>query len=58
MQAYIAEDTTESMDRTTELLWHDALRHLPATNNEVLLPTNIMEIVGEHNVNKIKNLLS
>jgi hypothetical protein len=43
-----------STDKLTELLWQDALRHLESTNNEVLLPVNITEIIGQENVNKIK----
>lgn len=43
-----------SMDKLAELIWQDALRHLESTNNEVLLPVNITEIIGQENVNMIK----
>ncbi|RAL06396.1 HMG-box domain-containing protein [Aspergillus ibericus CBS 121593] len=49
--------TTESSDKLTELLWQDALRHLGSTNNEVLLPINIIDMIGQSNVNKIKSRL-
>ncbi|KAF9888442.1 hypothetical protein FE257_008720 [Aspergillus nanangensis] len=45
---------TESTDKLTELIWQDALRHLESTNNEVLLPVNITDMIGQSNVNKIK----
>ncbi|PYH89060.1 mating-type HMG-box protein MAT1-2 [Aspergillus ellipticus CBS 707.79] len=44
----------ESGDKLTELLWQDALNHLGSTNNEVLLPINVQDMIGQHNVNKIK----
>lgn len=47
----------ESTDKVTELLWQDALRHLESTNNEVLLPTNITDMIGQSNVDKIKSRL-
>lgn len=47
----------ESMDKITELLWQDALRHLESTNNEVLLPTNVIDQIGQSNVDKIKSRL-
>ncbi|KAL4860448.1 hypothetical protein BDV12DRAFT_205047 [Aspergillus spectabilis] len=50
--------TTQSTDNLTELLWQDALRHLRSTNNEVLLPKNVVDIIGQDNVNKIRNRLS
>ncbi|OOF98561.1 hypothetical protein ASPCADRAFT_1991 [Aspergillus carbonarius ITEM 5010] len=49
--------TTESSDKLTELLWQDALRHLGSTNNEVLLPINVIDMIGQSNVNKIKSRL-
>lgn len=49
--------TTESSDKLTELLWQDALRHLGSTNNEVLLPINVIDMIGQTNVNKIKTRL-
>ncbi|OJJ78305.1 hypothetical protein ASPBRDRAFT_167991 [Aspergillus brasiliensis CBS 101740] len=49
--------TTESSDKLTELLWQDALRHLGSTNNEVLLPINVIDMIGQANVNKIKSRL-
>ena len=47
----------DSADKLTELLWQDALRHLGSTNNEVLLPVNVTEMIGNDNVNKIKTRL-
>ncbi|KAL4799418.1 hypothetical protein BDV19DRAFT_355089 [Aspergillus venezuelensis] len=52
------KSTTQSADNLTELLWQDALRHLGSTNNEVLLPTNVVDIIGQDNVEKIKSRLS
>ncbi|KAL3472665.1 hypothetical protein BJX99DRAFT_272793 [Aspergillus californicus] len=49
--------TTQSADNLTELLWQDALRHLPSTNNEVLLPTNVVDMIGQSNVEKIQSRL-
>ncbi|PWY79413.1 mating-type HMG-box protein MAT1-2 [Aspergillus sclerotioniger CBS 115572] len=49
--------TTESSDKLTELLWQDALRHLGSTNNEVLLPINVIDMIGQSNVDKIKSRL-
>ncbi|KKK24882.1 hypothetical protein ARAM_000112 [Aspergillus rambellii] len=51
------KSVTTSTDNLTELLWQDALRHLGATNNEVLLPTNVMDLIGQDNVDKIKSRL-
>ncbi|RAH64040.1 HMG-box domain-containing protein [Aspergillus aculeatinus CBS 121060] len=48
----------ERTDNITELLWQDALRHLRNTNNEVLLPLNVVDIIGQRNVDKIKTRLS
>ena len=44
----------ESTDKLTELLWQDALGNLQSTNNEVLLPVNITDMIGQCNVDKIK----
>ncbi|KAL4885006.1 hypothetical protein BJY04DRAFT_181140 [Aspergillus karnatakaensis] len=52
------KSAAQSADNLTELLWQDALRHLESTNNEVLLPTNVVDIIGQDNVNKIKSRLS
>ncbi|KAL4805463.1 hypothetical protein BDV18DRAFT_140950 [Aspergillus unguis] len=52
------KSTAQSADNFTELLWQDALRHLSSTNNEVLLPTNVVDIIGQDNVDKIKSRLS
>ncbi|KAL4980557.1 hypothetical protein BDW66DRAFT_125508 [Aspergillus desertorum] len=52
------KSTTQSPDSLTELLWKDALRHLGSTNDEVLLPTNVVDIIGQNNVEKIKSRLS
>ncbi|KAL4922173.1 hypothetical protein BDW62DRAFT_197408 [Aspergillus aurantiobrunneus] len=52
------KSTTQPADNITELLWQDALRHLGSTNNEVLLPTNVVDIIGQDNVEKIKSRLS
>ncbi|KAI9928002.1 hypothetical protein ASPWEDRAFT_184745 [Aspergillus wentii DTO 134E9] len=51
------KSSSESSDKATELLWQDALRHLDATNNEVLLPTNVIDMIGQSNVDKIKSRL-
>jgi hypothetical protein len=48
------ESTSDSLDKVTELLWEDALRHLKSTNNEVLLPSNVTDIIGKENLDKIK----
>lgn len=48
------ESTSDSLDKVTELLWEDALRHLKSTNNEVLLPRNVTDIIGKENLDKIK----
>ncbi|PWY67507.1 mating-type HMG-box protein MAT1-2 [Aspergillus heteromorphus CBS 117.55] len=48
----------ESKDKLTELLWQDALSHLGSTNNEVLLPINVIDMISQNNVNKIKTRLS
>ncbi|KAF7594027.1 hypothetical protein BBP40_010305 [Aspergillus hancockii] len=48
------KSTVESTDKLTELLWQDALRHLESTNNEVLLPINVTDIIGQGNVDKIR----
>jgi hypothetical protein len=48
------QPTSASMDCVTELLWQDALHHLDATNNEILLPTNVIDMIGNINVDKIK----
>ena len=55
--AHAMEPTVESMSTVTELLWQDALRHLTSTNNEVLLPTNVRDMIGKENVEKIKSRL-
>lgn len=52
------KSTAQSSDNITEHLWQDALSHLESTNNEVLLPTNVVEIIGQENVDKIKSRLS
>lgn len=49
--------TAKSSDTVTELLWKDALCHLKHTNNEVLLPTNVRDMIGQDNVDKIKSRL-
>ncbi|KAL2814387.1 hypothetical protein BDW59DRAFT_167174 [Aspergillus cavernicola] len=51
------KSTTQSADNLTERLWQDALRHLGSTNNEVLLPTNVVEMIGQSNVDTIKSRL-
>lgn len=48
------KSAAESMDQVTELLWQDAMRHLGSTNNEILLPTNVIDLIGQANVDKIK----
>ncbi|KAF4237256.1 hypothetical protein CNMCM8980_007132 [Aspergillus fumigatiaffinis] len=51
------KSVAESTDTLTELLWQDALRHLESTNNEVLLPINVTDMIGQDNVDKIKTRL-
>lgn len=51
------KSAAESTDTITELLWQDALRHLKSTNNEVLLPINVTDMIGQGNVDKIKTRL-
>ncbi|KAB8068059.1 mating type protein MAT1-2-1 [Aspergillus leporis] len=48
------KSTAASTDKLTELLWQDALRHLESTNNEVLLPINVTDMIGQSNVDKIR----
>lgn len=45
--AHTMDSTAKSMDTVTELLWQDALQHLKATNNEMLLPTNVKDVIGQ-----------
>ncbi|KAL1963807.1 hypothetical protein VTN77DRAFT_7873 [Rasamsonia byssochlamydoides] len=45
---------SQSLNQATELLWQDALRHLRFTNNEILLPANIVDLIGHRNVEEIK----
>jgi hypothetical protein len=45
---------SQSLGQATELLWEDALHHLTFTNNEILLPPNIVELIGPRNVDEIK----
>nr|AZB52179.1 MAT1-2-1 [Aspergillus heterothallicus] len=47
----------EPTDSLTELMWQDALRHLESTNNEVLLPINVPDMIGQDNVDQIKTRL-
>lgn len=49
-----AKSARDSLDKVTELLWEDALGHLKSTNNEVLLPSNVTDIIGHGNLDKIK----
>lgn len=49
--------TGDSLNKVTELLWEDALRHLKSTNNEVLLPSNVTDVIGQENLDKIKGRL-
>ncbi|RHZ43151.1 HMG-box domain-containing protein [Aspergillus thermomutatus] len=51
------KSAAESTDTLTELLWQDALRHLESMNNEVLLPINVTDMIGQDNVDKIKTRL-
>lgn len=55
--SHTMESAPKSTETLTELLWQDALRLLKATNNEVLLPTNVRDMIGQGNVNKIKTRL-
>lgn len=48
------DPTAKSTDTVTGILLQDVLRHLKATNNEMLLPTNVRGVTGQGNVNKIK----
>ncbi|KAL2816940.1 hypothetical protein BJX63DRAFT_441305 [Aspergillus granulosus] len=51
------KSTTQSPDYLTERLWQDALRNLGSTDNEVLLPTNVVDMIGQDNVEKIESRL-
>lgn len=48
----------QPVERAVELLWHDAMMHLEATNNEVILPYNVVDLIGDENVAKIAERLS
>jgi hypothetical protein len=54
VSAAVIKSAAESMDQVTELLWQDALRHLNATDNELLLPINVTDLIGQSNVNKLR----
>ncbi|KAJ5726403.1 uncharacterized protein N7483_007760 [Penicillium malachiteum] len=47
-------------DQLTEALWHEAgtLERLKATNNEIMLPNNVVTKIGRANVTKLANRLS
>ncbi|KAL2793305.1 hypothetical protein BJX66DRAFT_306190 [Aspergillus keveii] len=51
------KSTAQSPENVMERLWQDALRHLGSTNNEVLLPTNVVDVIGQNNVEEIKSRL-
>lgn len=53
-QSVMVAPAAESTDQATELLWQDAVTRLSSTNNEILLPTDIVETIGQENVTKIK----
>lgn len=55
--AHTMDSTAKSTDAVMELLWQDVLRHLKATNNGVLLPTNVKDVIGQESVNKIESRL-
>jgi hypothetical protein len=48
------QSASDAADWVTELLWEDSLHHLEATNAEILLPVNVMDVIGKNNVDKIK----
>ena len=39
----VGDDDNMSPRRTMELLWADAVAHLPQTNGEVYLPRNVVD---------------
>lgn len=41
----VGEDDDMSPRRTMELLWADAVAHLPQTDGEVFLPRNVVDDV-------------
>ncbi|KAJ6032292.1 mating-type HMG-box protein MAT1-2 [Penicillium herquei] len=47
-------------DQLSEALWHEAatLERLKATNNELMLPNNVVTKIGRANVSKLANRLS
>nr|AZB52187.1 MAT2-1 [Aspergillus pseudoglaucus] len=47
----------QSPESITELLWQDALRHLFSTNEEVLPPINVTDMIGQDNVERLKSRL-
>lgn len=46
-----------SLDLVIELIWQHAMAHLKSTKNEILLPADINTVIGQDNVEKIKDRL-
>jgi hypothetical protein len=46
-----------SLELVLELIWQHAMKHLEGTKNEVLLPMDIVSLIGSDNVDQLKNRL-
>jgi hypothetical protein len=49
--------SSEAMTQATEKLWQEAVSHLNFTNNEILLPMNIVNTLGFNNVEVLRTRL-
>ncbi|EQL36520.1 HMG domain-containing protein, variant 4 [Blastomyces dermatitidis ER-3] len=56
--ASVMEPMSRSLDLVIELIWQHAMAHLKHTKNEILLPADINTVIGQDNVEKIKDRLS
>ncbi|QSS53977.1 HMG box protein [Histoplasma capsulatum var. duboisii H88] len=56
--ASAVEPMSGSLDLVIELIWQHAMAHLKSTKNEILLPADINTVIGQDNVEKIKDRLS
>ncbi|KKZ64523.1 hypothetical protein EMCG_01402 [[Emmonsia] crescens] len=56
--ASVVEPMSGSLDLVLELIWQHAMTHLKSTKNEILLPADINTVIGQGNVEKIKDRLS
>lgn len=55
--ATLTESVSGSLSLVVELIWQHATNHLKGTNNEVLLPLDIVSLIGPENVDKLKDRL-